>query len=49
MGYKQPSGTEYLPPHVNTSLGNPVEHGSATSVFSLQIMDDEVVCINDPS
>lgn len=47
--YKRREASEHLPPHVNVHLANPVERGEATSVFSVQIMDDEPSLINDPA
>lgn len=47
--YKRTEASEHLPPHVNVHLGNPVERDEATSVFSVQIMDDEPSLINDPA
>lgn len=47
--YKRNEASEHLPPHVSVHVSNPVERDEYTSVFSVQIIDDEPSLINDPS
>ncbi|MHB0977797.1 MAG: hypothetical protein ACYC1K_00065 [Minisyncoccota bacterium] len=47
--YKRTEASEHLPPHVSVHIANPVERDQDTSVFSIQLIEDEPSLINDPS